>query len=147
MSLDFTDDQPALVQVMAWCRQATSHYLSYCWPRSMSPYGITRPQWVNPCYQGCLFIFINRYLHYLSFLGTQTVNALSFENLPARISSLATFKQEKEGKLAGPTHVWPAKGLRQRLLKWCRQLKLFPVEDRDLFILYNQYRCCDDLVT
>ena len=36
MSLDFTDDQSALVQVMAWCRQATSHYLSQCWPRSLS---------------------------------------------------------------------------------------------------------------
>ena len=34
MSLDFTDDQSTLVQVMAWCRQATSHYLSQCWPRS-----------------------------------------------------------------------------------------------------------------
>ena len=32
---------------MAWCHQATSHYLNQCWPRSMSPYGITRPQWVN----------------------------------------------------------------------------------------------------
>ena len=32
---------------MAWCRQATSHYLSQCWPRSVSPYGVTRPQWVN----------------------------------------------------------------------------------------------------
>ena len=28
MSLDFIDDQSTLVQVMAWCRQATSHYLS-----------------------------------------------------------------------------------------------------------------------
>ena len=28
MSLDFTDDQSTLVQVMAWCRQATSHYLN-----------------------------------------------------------------------------------------------------------------------
>ena len=36
-----------LVQVMAWCRQATSHYLRQCWPRSLSPYDITRPQWVN----------------------------------------------------------------------------------------------------
>ena len=43
MSLDFTDDQSTLVQVMAWCHQATSHYLSQCWPRSLSPYGITRP--------------------------------------------------------------------------------------------------------
>ena len=29
--LDFTDDQSTLVQVMAWCHQATSHYLSQCW--------------------------------------------------------------------------------------------------------------------
>ena len=28
MSLDLTDDKSTLVQVMAWCRQATSHYLS-----------------------------------------------------------------------------------------------------------------------
>ena len=47
MSLDFTDDQSTLVQVMAWCCQATSHHLSQCWPRSLSPYGVTRPQCVN----------------------------------------------------------------------------------------------------
>ena len=47
MSLDFTDNQSTLVQVMAWCRQATSHYLSQCWPRSALPFGITGPQWVN----------------------------------------------------------------------------------------------------
>ena len=39
MPLGFTDDQSALVQVMAWCHQETSHYLSQCWPRSLSPYG------------------------------------------------------------------------------------------------------------
>ena len=47
MLMDFTDDQSTLVQVMAWCRHATSHYLSQCWPKSLSPYGVTRPQWVN----------------------------------------------------------------------------------------------------
>ena len=47
MLLDFIDDQSALVQVMAWCHQATSHYLSQYWPRSMSPNGVTRPQWVE----------------------------------------------------------------------------------------------------
>ena len=47
MPQDLTQDKSTLVQVMAWCRQATSHYLSQCWPRSMSPYGITRPQWVK----------------------------------------------------------------------------------------------------
>ena len=47
MPLDLTDDKPTLVQVMGWCRQTTSHYLSQCWPRSMPPNGVTRPQWVN----------------------------------------------------------------------------------------------------
>ena len=46
-SMNFTDNKSTLVQVMAWCRQATSHYLSQCWPRSMSPNGVTRAQWVN----------------------------------------------------------------------------------------------------
>ena len=45
--LDLTEDKLTLVQVMAWCYQATSHYLSQCWPRSLLPYGVTRPQWVN----------------------------------------------------------------------------------------------------
>ena len=33
---------------LAWYLQATSHYLSQCWPRSMSAYDITRSQWLNP---------------------------------------------------------------------------------------------------
>ena len=41
------NEKSTLVQVMAWCRQATSHYLIQCWPRFMSPYSVTRPQWVN----------------------------------------------------------------------------------------------------
>ena len=38
---------------LTFCRQhfqihqAASCYTSQCWPRSMSPYDITRPQWVN----------------------------------------------------------------------------------------------------
>ena len=32
---------------MAWCHQAPSHYQIQCWTRSMPPYGITGPQWVN----------------------------------------------------------------------------------------------------
>ena len=36
-----------LVQVMAWCCQAPSHYLNQYWPKSMMPYDITKLQWVN----------------------------------------------------------------------------------------------------
>ena len=45
--LDHSYDKSTLVQVMVWCRQATSHYLSQCWPRSVLPCGITRTQWVK----------------------------------------------------------------------------------------------------
>ena len=41
-------EKSTLVQVMAWCHQATSHYLNQCWPRSLTPYGVTGPQWVKP---------------------------------------------------------------------------------------------------
>ena len=59
---------------MAWCHQATSHYLSQCWPRSLSSYDVTRPQWINtlrPRPKGCHFadnifkcIFLNENLKF-----------------------------------------------------------------------------------
>ena len=60
MSVDFTDDQSTLVQVMAWCRRATSHYLSQCWPRTLTPYGVTRPQWVKTSHLFTVHARVNR---------------------------------------------------------------------------------------
>ena len=39
--MGWIDDTSTLVQVMVWSHYAMSHYLSQCWPRSMSPYGVT----------------------------------------------------------------------------------------------------------
>ena len=36
-----TGELKTLVQLMTWCRQAKSHYLSQWWPRSMSPYELS----------------------------------------------------------------------------------------------------------
>ena len=47
MPQNFINKKSKLVQIMAWCGQATRHCLSQCWHRSMSPYGVTMPQWVN----------------------------------------------------------------------------------------------------
>ena len=47
MAMDFSYGKSTLVQVMAWCRQATSHYLSQCWPWSLSSYGVIRQQLVK----------------------------------------------------------------------------------------------------
>ena len=63
LSLDLTDNQSTLAQVMAWCRQATSHYLSQCRHRSMSAYGVTRPQWVDSFYFGrCDYVYFKHNL-------------------------------------------------------------------------------------
>ena len=36
-----TDDKSTILQVMAWCRKATSHFLDQWWPCSVSPNVIT----------------------------------------------------------------------------------------------------------
>ena len=53
---------------MAWCCQATSHYLSQCWPRSLSPYGVTRPQCVKICGKVCVACVHMAVLHGLQWL-------------------------------------------------------------------------------
>ena len=78
MSLDFTDDQSTLVQVMPWCHHATSHYLSQCWPRSLSPYGVTRPQWAKIVQQ------LNDFLTFdpITFnLGLKMINLPCFQDI------------------------------------------------------------------
>ena len=58
MSTGLINDKSTLVQVMAWCHQATSHYLSQCWPISMLPYGVNKPQCIysdNESLNDCCF--------------------------------------------------------------------------------------------
>ena len=83
-----SDDKSTLVQVMAWCRQAASHYLSQCCPKSLSPYGVTRPQWVN------IYLVLRKRLlyvnqadydfwqHLMSYLPHRAVNTkIAFRNV------------------------------------------------------------------
>ena len=41
------NEKTTFVQVMAWCHQATGHYLSQHWSIAMSLYDATNPQWAN----------------------------------------------------------------------------------------------------
>ena len=43
LNLSAAEARMILENQMAWCHQATSHYLSQSWPRSMLPYGVVRP--------------------------------------------------------------------------------------------------------
>ena len=46
MGENLTNQKSTLVQVMAWCRLAPSHYLGQCCLRSMSPYPVMLQVWV-----------------------------------------------------------------------------------------------------
>ena len=61
MPPNLAEYKSTLVQVMAWCHQAASLYLSQCWPRSMSPNGVSRPDWVKSwlCIIRCLTIHLD----------------------------------------------------------------------------------------
>ena len=89
MSLNFTNDQAKLVQVMAWCRQTTSHYLSQCWPRSLSPYGVTRPQWINSlAHRGCGSNFeITIFKHIVQNNNLSTCCEISLKWMPQNITN------------------------------------------------------------
>ena len=85
MPQDLTDDESTLVQVIAWCRQATCHYLSQCLPRSLSPYGVIRPQRVN--IESLLNSLFNQLLIYLG--NNQSSLGIPVVDLP--ISKLVVF--------------------------------------------------------
>ena len=40
-----TNEKSKWIVTMIWCPQATSYYLSQCWPSCVSPSGPTMPQW------------------------------------------------------------------------------------------------------
>ena len=61
------NDKSSLVRVMAWCHQATSHYLNHCWLRSMLRYDVARPKLVNiSCIQ--TFLFDNKFLDLFMYI-------------------------------------------------------------------------------
>ena len=47
---NLTNEKSALVQVMAWCRQATSHYLSQCSSIFLASSGCNKLRWISPTY-------------------------------------------------------------------------------------------------
>ena len=77
---DLSDDKSTLVQVMACC--PTAPMLSQYWPRSMSPYGVTRPQWVKI---KLVFKSTDIYIHWFKMLRLQHISGV-FRWLGIRLS-------------------------------------------------------------
>ena len=121
MPLDLTDDKSTLVQVMAWCPQAPSHYLSQCLPRPMSPNGVTRPQWVNtlrPRLNGRRFpddifkcIFLNENVWISIKISLKFVPKGPINNNPALVQIMTWRRPGSEPMMVRlPTHIyvtWP----------------------------------------
>ena len=79
------DDKSTLVQVLAWCLQAASHYLNQCWSRVMSPDGVAGPKCVNDWYSICkLLIFWCFICHFSWREGGVGVFLLKFPSLIRR---------------------------------------------------------------
>ena len=71
MSLNPPNEKSTLMQLMVWYHEVTSHYLSQCWPSSVSSYGVTRPQSVNVYSMKTLWPWL--LLELLSFLRGTTL--------------------------------------------------------------------------
>ena len=94
---------------MAWCRQATSHYLSKSWPRSLSLYGVTRDQWVKIISSEFQHHNCKEFIYFYGAISSPTAVhfhiLLSLRILPRRcfvvaIPFFAFFTAESEIKMA-----------------------------------------------
>ena len=94
MPRDLSDDKSTLVKVMAWCRQATNYYLNQCWPRSPTPYGVTRPQWVWRCIDT---LYIQR--EYSEFISTILEYRLDLWHIILRVTTKLLFHVQSRQKL------------------------------------------------
>ena len=87
------------MQVMAWCCQTTSHYLSQCGISSVTPYGITRPQGINTLrprrneqhFADDIFkhIFFNENVGILIKISLKFVRKGPISNIPALVQIMA----------------------------------------------------------
>ena len=140
MPQHLTDHQSTLVQVMAWCCQATSHYLIQCWPRSLSPYYITRPQWVNSSAPGrCGNDFksvMSEQMLWVGFMSTSCKTA--FKWLPQdTFDDMSTFTRYNITRCHQATGHY----LSQCYLDLCCQKSIFSkICTIDTFTLYRTYR-------
>ena len=65
---------PGSLTLNRW--QLTSHYLKQCWGRCLTPYGINRPQWVNPSHAEFILENVKIYWHFLLLLKDEMVQVL-----------------------------------------------------------------------
>ena len=128
--MDFTDGKSTLVQVMAWCRQATSHYLSQCWLRSLSPYGVIRPQWAWWENMNWLHKFeLNCLLNSLFWLTTMKTSKL------CNADPFYQGEYTSQWPFVSVMHLWPVDSPHKLPVMWkvfsCHQVIMYGPKETD----------------
>ena len=71
-------EKTTLVQVVAWCHQAPSRYLSQCWSRSMLPYGVSD---LSSAQQNCIHVHFQLFTTHSSVVTESWTYHVSVMNL------------------------------------------------------------------
>ena len=107
MTQDSTDDKWILVQVMAWCRQAASHYPKQCWPNfccQMAPLGTSTLIEASP-----IIIKYQRFAHPNTLEqkmchGCKTLSTCSLHNVPP--GALKPYSCQHDFFITWRIHFW-----------------------------------------
>ena len=122
MTRELTDDKWTFFHVMAWCRQVTNLCLSQCWPKSISPYDITRAQ-----------------RHYSDvIMGSMTSQITNLTIVYSAIYSGADQRKHQKLCVTGLC-VGNSPGQVNSPHKWPVTRKMFPFDD---VIMYVQINLC-----
>ena len=132
MSLDLTDDNSTLAEAMVRCRQATSHYLNQCWPRSMSPYEIRQNigHTMSPQMKLLYLIFTAvDFAHYSDVIMGAMASQIT--NLSIVYSTINSDADQRKHQISASLafvrgiHRWPVNSAH----KWPVTRKMFPFDD------------------
>ena len=116
MQWNLVYDKSILALVMAWCRRASSCYLSQCWPRFKLPYGVTRPEWVK-CVYMWFIVYVVSVFRLIAPVGIW--NAALFQpNQSGPLISAQAVVQITRSRVYGLMPVWAAFISRIHWLAW-----------------------------
>ena len=134
--------------------QPSSHYLSQCWPRSVSAYGVIRPQWIDSmnliqsCFTGTVAIvypsdsnMILVYMGNLNHYGDVIMGAITSQITNLTIVYLTVNSGADQRKHQSSASLAFVRGIHRGPVnsphKWPVTRKMFPFDD---VLMYNDDR-------
>ena len=133
LELHLSDDKSTVFKVMAWCCKAISYYESKCWPRSMSPCGVTGLQLVKWIYSHAMGL-VNMTARSKTNIGNQLFCSLHFESFEKKSQKKKTPTYFSESNKLMGMMMWIWMVSKHHLLISRHFFYSFPT-----FLLYQMY--------